>query len=113
MAGKAPKAPEPSRAAGAFRERVRAVVAAIPRGQTLGYAQVALLAGAPGAARAVVAALQALDGVPWWRVLRSDGTVAPAMASEQLPRLAAEGVRIKGRAVGETHRGLRKPPRAR
>lgn len=36
-----------------FQKRVIAVVQAIPRGQTLTYGEVALLAGRPGAARAV------------------------------------------------------------
>ena len=39
-----------------FTEAVRRVVRSIPRGKTLGYGQVALLAGKPGAARAVVQA---------------------------------------------------------
>lgn len=80
-----------------FTERVRKVVCAIPKGKTLGYAQVALLAGKPGAARAVVKALD--SKMPWWRVTRSDGTVAKEMAREQLPRLAREGWSFKGRRL--------------
>ena len=45
--------PEPS-----FDEAVERVVRAIPKGKTLSYAQVALYAGKPGAARAVVQAPQ-------------------------------------------------------
>ena len=75
-----------------FTERVQTVVQAIPRGQTASYAQVALLAGAPGGARAVVQALKRLSDVPWWRVVRSDGRVAQAVAREQLRLLKREGV---------------------
>lgn len=77
---------------------VERAVRAIPRGQTASYARVALMAGKPGAARAVVRALHALDDLPWWRVIRSDGTVAPQVAVEQRKRLKAEGVTLGRRA---------------
>ena len=63
----------------------------IPRGKTLSDGEVALRAGRPGAPRAVVAALRALDGVPWWRVARSDGTLAPQVAQQQAELLRCEG----------------------
>ena len=75
------------------------MVKAIPKGTTLSYARVALLANRPGASRAVVRALHALNGVPWWRVIRSDGTVAKEMAAKQVPRLRREGVEVRGRRV--------------
>jgi methylated-DNA-protein-cysteine methyltransferase-like protein len=89
-----------------FELKVAAVVAAIPRGKVLGYAQVANRTGAPGAARAVVKALKspALREVPWWRVIRSDGTVAKEMLAKQRPRLAKDGVVLKGRRVPEEAR---------
>ncbi len=80
-------------------ETVAAVVKAIPKGKTLSYAQVALRANKPGAARAVVRALHALEDVPWWRVIRSDGTVAPQMLADQAPKLRREGVKLAGRRV--------------
>ena len=82
-----------------FEKTVRKVVKAIPRGATLSYGQVALFANKPGAARAVVRALHALDGIPWWRVIRSDGTMAPQIAPRQARKLRAEGVRVNGRRV--------------
>ena len=84
--------------------RVAKVVKAIPRGKVLSYAQVALRANKPGAARAVVRALHALKDVPWWRVIRSDGTVAPQMVGDQVPRLRREGVKLEGRRVPATAR---------
>lgn len=83
---------------------VERAVNAIPRGETASYARVALMAGKPGAARAVVRALHALDGIPWWRVLRSDGTVAPQVAARQLQLLRKEGVepKRKGRARAQS-----------
>lgn len=82
-----------------FEQAVERVVRAIPRGKTLGYAGVALRANKPGAARAVVRALHGLKGAPWWRVIRSDGTLAPQVAAEQARRLGREGVKVSGRRV--------------
>ncbi|MFY0524492.1 hypothetical protein ACN28I_15415 [Archangium gephyra] len=37
--------------------------------------------------------------MPWWRVIRSDGMLAPAVAVEQARRLKAEGVRLEGQGT--------------
>jgi methylated-DNA-protein-cysteine methyltransferase related protein len=79
-----------------FDEAVAHVVRSIPRGTTLSYGQVALYAGKPGAARAVVQALHRLKDIPWWRVIRSNGTLAPQVADEQYRRLKKEGWRASG-----------------
>ena len=76
---------------GDFLRAVRRIVRGIPRGKTLSYGEVALRAGKPGGARAVVAALHRLDDVPWWRVARHDGTLAPQVAREQAALLRQEG----------------------
>ena len=61
-----------------FQEKVLAVTARIPKGQTLTYKQVATRAGRPNAARAVGNILNRYGGmdvgVPCHRVIRSDGT---------------------------------------
>jgi methylated-DNA-protein-cysteine methyltransferase-like protein len=82
-------------ALGSFARAVRRVVRAIPRGRVLSYGEVALQAGRPGGARAVVRALHQLDDVPWWRVVRKGGTLAPQVAHEQAQLLAAEGHRAR------------------
>lgn len=84
--------------------QVAKVVRAIPKGKVLSYAQVALRANKPGAARAVVRALHSLDDIPWWRVLRSDGTVAPQMMGKQAPKLKRDGVKLIGRRVPRSAR---------
>jgi methylated-DNA-[protein]-cysteine S-methyltransferase len=60
-----------------FREKVHQVVAAIPRGKTLTYKEVAQKAGYPGAARAVGTLMSKnFDPlIPCHRVIRSDGTI--------------------------------------
>jgi len=71
--------------------RVLAVVERIPAGRVLSYGDVAELASAP-TPRDVGQVLQRHgSGVPWWRVLRADGTAAPHLRDEQLARLRAEG----------------------
>ncbi len=43
----------------------------------------------------MVRALHQLDDVPWWRVVRKGGTLAPQVAPEQAQLLAAEGVKAR------------------
>lgn len=85
-----------------FSEAVKRAVRAIPRGEVRTYSQVALYAGRPGAARGVGRELKTLENVPWWRVIRADRTLAPAVAHEQARRLEAEGVKLVRR--GESFR---------
>ncbi|MGV8959310.1 MAG: MGMT family protein [Stenotrophomonas sp.] len=84
--------------------RILQVIRAIPRGQVLGYGEVARRAGLPGRARLVARLLGNNDDpeLPWHRVLRSDGRIAMPEGSpgwcEQSQRLRAEGVAVeKGR----------------
>lgn len=74
-----------------FDEAVRRVVKRIKRGTTLSYGEVALRCGKPGAARAVVQALHRLDDIPWWRVCRANGSLAPMVAAQQAALLSQEG----------------------
>lgn len=59
-----------------FAQKVLAVVAKIPRGKTLSYAQVAGRAGSPRAARAVGSIMKKNHdpAIPCHRVIHSDGT---------------------------------------
>jgi methylated-DNA-protein-cysteine methyltransferase-like protein len=89
---------------GSFAKTVEKIVRSIPRGRTLSYSEVALRAGKPRGARAVVRALHVLDDVPWWRVIRADGTLAREVAHEQAQLLAAER---GGRAAAKSRRRAR------
>lgn len=87
------------------RRLILAAVRAVPRGQVAGYGEIARRAGLPGRARLVARILSAGDepGLPWHRVLRSDGRVAFPPGSEgfdeQVQRLRAEGVVVEGGRV--------------
>lgn len=82
-----------------IHERIREVIAAIPAGTVATYGDIASLSGAPSPR--LVGRVLAEDGhdLPWQRVLRADGTVAPHLAREQLARLRAEGVLADGERV--------------
>jgi len=86
-------------------ERVRAVVLAIPPGETSTYGEVAERAGIPGRSR-LVGRILAEDGhdVPWHRVLRANGTCAPHIATEQSARLRGEGILLVDGRLPREHR---------
>jgi len=74
--------------------RVLAVVRRIPPGRVLTYGDVAALAEVEATARDVGQVLLRHgdgDDVPWWRVLRADGTPPPHLLDRQLGLLRAEG----------------------
>ena len=87
---------------GRLYRHIYAVVRRIPRGKVATYGQVAELAGIPGAARVVGAAMRALPselGLPWQRVVgKRSPTLAqvaildPVGAGIQRAMLEAEGV---------------------
>ena len=79
--------------------RVYDVIDAIPAGSVMTYGDVAEAAGL-NSARIVGRILsQGDEPVPWHRVVRSDGTCARHLQDEQLSRLRAEGVPIRGMRI--------------
>jgi methylated-DNA-protein-cysteine methyltransferase-like protein len=82
-----------------YYDRVYQLVRSVPAGRVVTYGQVAVLLGAPAAARAVGYALHSLPGdtdVPWWRVVNAGGRTSlkgrGASADLQAAMLADEGV---------------------
>jgi alkylated DNA nucleotide flippase Atl1 len=80
-------------------EAVFDVVEQIPAGRVSTYGAIGQLIGI--GPRRVARALSSGGGaVPWYRVVRADGTAAEPVRVEQLARLAAEGVPMRdGRVV--------------
>jgi methylated-DNA-protein-cysteine methyltransferase related protein len=88
-----------------FADAVRKVVRDLGRGDVASYGEVARRAGYPGAARAVGNVLASCVGVPWWRVVRSNGELAANSREEQARRLRREGVKVRdGRIDRSTSR---------
>ena len=77
-----------------FDAAVRATVAAIPAGDVSTYGEVAAESGYPGAARAVGNLLRGSTGLPWWRVVASNGRLVPGHEADHAARLRSEGVRV-------------------
>jgi methylated-DNA-protein-cysteine methyltransferase-like protein len=86
---------------GSWPDQVRAVIADLSPGEVVSYGEVARRAGRPKAARSVGAFLAEHGGdVPWWRVVRADGSLVAPKAVDQARRLRAEGVEVRaGRVV--------------
>jgi methylated-DNA-protein-cysteine methyltransferase-like protein len=76
---------------GELVQRVLAVIAGIPAGRVLSYGDVARLASAPTARDVGQVLLRHGEQVPWWRVLRADGTPASHLRERQLALLVQEG----------------------
>jgi alkylated DNA nucleotide flippase Atl1 len=89
-----------------LQERFRAVIEELSVGEVVSYGEVARRAGRRGAARAVGAFLAEHGAdLPWWRVVRADGTLADHKVRDQSRRLRAEGVEVRaGRVVAAVPR---------
>ncbi len=83
---------------------IYAAVKRVPRGRVTTYGEIARRVGLRNGARTIGWALASLpdgEATPWWRVIRSDGTIANRrFATEQLRRLRREGVRARVRGTG-------------
>jgi methylated-DNA-protein-cysteine methyltransferase-like protein len=92
-------------------ERILQAIRALPRGSVTGYGEIARRAGLPRRARLVARVLAQNEdpGLPWHRVLHSDGRIAFPPGSrghrEQTCRLRAEGVVVEAGRVRNLLRG--------
>ena len=88
-----------------FDKAIWKTVSSIKRGRVMSYGQVARIAGYPRHARMVSKAMsRSADSLPWYRVVKSDRTLAFEVGSEaynkQKELLEKEGVRfIAGKVV--------------
>jgi methylated-DNA-protein-cysteine methyltransferase-like protein len=90
-----------------YYQTVYQLVAQIPRGKVATYGQLALMAGSPRGARAVGYAVRACrcPQIPCHRVLRADGSTAPAFGPGiQQALLEAEGVEFDGQGRADLSR---------
>lgn len=77
-----------------YAERVLRVVESVPRGRVTTYGAIADVVGS-GPRR--VARVLSTDGggVPWWRCVRSDGTLPPHLHDEASQAYAEEGTPLR------------------
>ena len=87
-----------------FKAAVLSQVRRIPRGRVATYGQIAALVGKPRSARAVGQVMSRADGVPWHRVVNSQGGISrrarmTGMMTQRI-RLEQEGIVFRrGRVV--------------
>lgn len=80
-------------------EAVLSTVEAIPSGAVMTYGDIGEWTGLCGP-RTVARILSTQGGgVPWWRVVRADGTAAEPVRARQLAHLAEEGVALRGERI--------------
>jgi len=75
----------------AFQRAVVDAVARLRAGDLVTYGDIAEEIGRPGSAQAVANVLRCAPGLPWWRVLPSDGRLYRSHAPVQAPLLEREG----------------------
>ena len=78
-----------------FQTAIQDALQLLQLGEVVTYGEIAAQAGYPGAARAVGNVLRNSSGLPWWRVVASDGRLVPGLELEQERRLGAEGIRVE------------------
>ncbi|WP_393916216.1 MGMT family protein [Halostreptopolyspora alba] len=80
---------------GDFAERVLDVVERIPPGRVMSYGDIAEYLGESGP-RQVGRVMSVWGGaVPWWRVIRADGSPPPGLEVEALRRYATEATPLR------------------
>jgi alkylated DNA nucleotide flippase Atl1 len=78
-----------------YVEAVLAVVESIPAGRVMSYGDVAEYVGSGGPRQVGRVMSEYGGGVPWWRVLRTDGSLPPSHDGEGRDRLRAEGTPMR------------------
>lgn len=79
-----------------FEQQIILAIAALREGEVVTYGEIAERAGNAKAPRAVGRVLSSSDrDLPWWRVLRSDGTLLKSHLKTQTELLSEEGVVVR------------------
>ena len=90
-----------------FQTAIQNALGLLSVGEVVTYGEIAAQSGYPGAARAVGNVLRNSSGLPWWRVVASDGRLVPGLELEQARRLRAEGIHvIEGRVAKSPARNI-------
>lgn len=82
----------------AYVERVLSLVEAVPPGRVTTYGTIAEHLGG-GARRVGTVMARHGGGVPWWRVVRADGSLPPSHQGRAGEHYAVEGTPVRGERV--------------
>lgn len=93
-----------------FAERVLRAAESVPPGRATSYGRIAAAIGVGGPR--TVGAVMARDGsaVPWWRVVRADGSLPEALRTEALAHWLEEGTPLRSGRVDLSAAGWDPPP---
>ena len=83
----------------AYADAVHALAALVPPGRVLSYGDVAELLGTGGPRQVGAAMAAAPTDLPWWRILRADGTLPEDLAARAAARWDAEGTPRRGARI--------------
>ncbi|GAA1362636.1 hypothetical protein GCM10009596_22490 [Arthrobacter rhombi] len=75
-----------------YAEAVHRVAGRIPAGSVLTYGDIAELLGAGGPRQVGAAMSRSATALPWWRVLRANGTLPADLQERALPHWTQEGI---------------------
>jgi alkylated DNA nucleotide flippase Atl1 len=78
-----------------YAERVLDVVERIPPGRVMSYGDVAEFVGGGGPRQVGAVMSHYGGGVPWWRVIRADGTAAPGLERAARAHWLAEATPLR------------------
>jgi alkylated DNA nucleotide flippase Atl1 len=97
-----------------YTERVLQCVEQVPAGRATTYGAIAEVVGARlggGGPRLVGSVMAAYGGpVPWWRVVRSDGSLPPSHQGEARQAYLDEGTPLRPSGNVDLRRALWRPP---
>lgn len=84
-----------------FEQQIVLAIAGLREGEVVTYGDIAERAGNPKAPRAVGRLLSNSElELPWWRVIRSDGSLLQSHLKTQIELLSEEGVLVqRGKVV--------------
>ncbi|GAB3487558.1 MGMT family protein [Nocardiopsis coralliicola] len=80
-----------------YAERVLDLVERIPPGRVLAYGDIAAILAEGGPRQVGTVMAQWGGAVPWWRVLRADGSPPQGLEAEALARYAEEATPLRAR----------------
>ena len=78
-----------------YDDQVLAVVALIPPGTVMSYGDVAEYLGVGGPRQVGQVMARGTGDLPWWRVLRADGSAPPGLEDECLTHLRSESTPLR------------------
>ncbi|MBZ5734173.1 MGMT family protein [Nocardioides sp. TRM66260-LWL] len=92
-----------------YLEAVLATVESVPPGRVTTYGAVARAVGRFGPRRVGAVLAEHGGGVPWWRVVRADGSVPPPLRARARVEHLAEGTPLRASGAVDLARALWTP----